>query len=247
MFKLLLTLTCFLTLSLKAELKLYLDFTLNDKDALLQLDEALRVGNELRNALKILKDSPDKQKEFKDLESKLKTYEDEMLKVYGIYPGLNYKMIPTSGYIFNLVPESKREEYLEKGFKIPADAPTVIIKDKDKQDVKCLKIKIKLLQKRESVMQFDQALKTAQSIRQQIRSLEKQLFNKPELKEKESIKEGMAKLKEALKDIELKMNENFGVRNDGKYIFEPKTGAVYLALDKEDLKKLSDLKKAREK
>ena len=77
MFKLLLTLTCFLTLSLKAELKLYLDFTLNDKDALLQLDEALRVGNELRNALKILKDSPDKQKEFKDLESKLKTYEDE--------------------------------------------------------------------------------------------------------------------------------------------------------------------------
>jgi len=43
------------------------------------------------------------------------------------------------------------------------------------------------------------------------------------------------------------MLESFGVRKDGKYIFEPKTGAVYLALDSEDLRTLSELKKAREK
>lgn len=241
-YKLLILILVLSCISLKADYKLYLDFTVNDSESLIQLDEALKVGNELKKAIKTLATDSSKTNE---LQKKLEIYEAEMLKVYGIYPGLRYQMVPTSGYIFNLIPEVKRDEYLDKGFKIPVDSPSVIIKDKKNQAVKCLKIKVKFLQRRESVMQFNQALKTAHSIRQQIQNLETQLAEKPELKDKESIQQGMAKLKETLNSIELSMNEKFGVRNDGKYIFEPKTGAVYLALNKEDLKKLSDLKKAR--
>lgn len=245
MYKLLILILVLSCISLKADYKLYLDFTVNDSESLIQLDEALKVGNELKKAIKTLATDSSKTNEYNELQKKLEIYEAEMLKVYGIYSGLRYQMVPTSGYIFNLVPEVKRDEYLDKGFKIPVDSPSVIIKDKKNQAVKCLKIKVKFLQRRESVMQFNQALKTAHSIRQQIQNLEKQLAEKPELKDKESIQQGMTKLKETLKSIELSMNEKFGVRNDGKYIFEPKTGAVYLALNKEDLKKLSDLKKAR--
>ena len=245
--KLLISIFILSCLTLNADYKLYLDFTVNDSESLIQLDEALKVGHELKKALKNLAADSSKASEYNELQKKLEIYEAEMLKVYGIYPGLTYQMVPTSGYIFNLIPEVKRDEYLDKGFKIPVDSPSVIIKDKKNQEVKCLKVKVKFLQRRESVMQFNQALKTAHSIRQQIQNLETQLAKKPELKDKESIQEGMTKLKDTLKSIELKMNEKFDIRNDGKYIFKPKAGAVYLALDKEDLKKLSLLKQASKK
>lgn len=237
----------FLSLSVNAEYKLFLDFTVEDQSSLQQLDEALKVGSELRATIKSMEAKNITTEGYSNLKEKLKRYESEMLKVYGLYPGLEYKMVSTSGYIFHLIPEKSRESYLQKGFKIPVDSPTVIIKNKANLDVKCLKVKIKLLQKRESVIQFNQSLMAAGSLRQQIQNLEEQLNKKPELKKQEEIQQGMSELKEALKSIEIKMNERFGVRNEGKYIFEPKSGAVYLALNKKDLEKLSNLKKASNK
>lgn len=237
----------FLSICSFAEMKLFLDFTLDDKQNLQQLDEALRIGSELKSALREMEKQGETGTKYVNLKSQLEKYEAEMLKVYGIFPGLNYKMVPTSGYIYQLIPNSQRDAYLEKGFKIPLNSPSVMIKNKENKDIECLKVKIKLLQKRESVLQFNQALRTSTSLKQQIVSLEKQLSEKPEIGKKEEIQNGMNELKKALSQIEEKMNERFGVRNEGKYIFEPKTGAVYLALEKEDLKKLSDLKKARDK
>lgn len=237
----------FLVSSSFAELKLFLDFTLDNPGELQQLDEAIRLGNDLRNAIKILKSKSPDQKELQQLELKLKDYEDKLQKSYGLYPGLNYKMIATSGYIYNLVPKERKEEYLKKGFTVKPDSPVVVVKNSNGEDVECFKVKVRLLQKRESVIQFNSALKTAFSIKSQIASLEAQLKEKPELVNNEDIKQGMSKLKEALGSIENKMKEDFGVRNDGKYIFEPKTGAVYLALSAEDLKSLSEINKARDK
>ena len=229
------------------ETKLLLDFTVNNPKELIQLDEAIRLGTDLRSAIKQLRTKGTSSDELKQLESKLSDYESKLQKSYGLYPGLNYKMIATSGYIFNLVPTARKDEYIEKGFTVNTDSPKVIVKDKNGKSVDCYKIKVRLLQKRESVLRFNNALKTSFSIRNQIASLEKQLQSKPEIGKKENIKKGMSDLKSALKNIEKKMLEDFDVRNDGKYIFEPKTGAVYLALNKEELKTLSELNKARNK
>jgi len=236
-----------LQLTLAGETKLLLDFTVNNPKELIQLDEAIRLGADLRSAIKQLKIKQSDTDELNQLEAKLSDYELKLQKSYGLFPGLNYKMIATSGYIFNLIPIAREKEYIEKGFTVNTESPTVMVKDKSGKGIECYKIKVRLLQKRESVLQFNNALKTSFSIRQQIASLEAQLESKPEIGKKEEIKKGMLDLKAALVDIEKKMLESFGVRNDGKYIFEPKTGAVYLALNKEDLKKLSDLNKARNK
>ena len=236
-----------ISLAVQGEIKLFLDFTINNPQELKQLDEAIRLGADLRAALNNLKKNGKPKQEISALEDKIITYEKKLENSYGLHPGLNYKMVATSGYIYRLIPIDKKDEYQEKGLNIKSDSEKVLIKNKHGEDIQCFKAKIRLLQKRESVIQFNNALKTSTSIKMQIASLEKQLKEKPEIGKKEEIQQGMKSLNEALKNIEAKMLDSFNVSSDGVYIFEPKTGAVYLALDKADLKKLSELNKARYK
>lgn len=218
--------------------RLFLDFTLNDQKALQQLDEALKVGIDLRNTIANLEKANGESDELNLLRKKLTLYEQQMQKTFGLYPGLVYQMVPTSGVIYNLKPVAESE--------VGKDAEIVSIKNTAGDSVRCIKIKVKYLKSREMVSQFNRAIYTSQTIKAQIADLEKQLKEKPELKGKEDIQSGMKGLKDTLMSIEAKLEELYSVKADGKYIFEPLTGAVYLALSDADLEKLSDLKKARQ-
>lgn len=226
------------SISSQAETRLFLDFTLNDQKALQQLDEALKVGIDLRKTIANLQRIDADSEELKNLQKKLNLYEEQMQKTFGLYPGLVYQMVPTTGVIYNLKPISDGGS--SKGSEI------VSIKNASGETIECVKVKVKYLNSREVVSQFNRAIYTSQTIKSQIADIEKQLKEKPELKVKEDIQAGMKSLKETLGAIESKLEERYNVKSDGKYVFEPLTGAVYLALSEADLEKLSEFKKARQ-
>ena len=232
-------------ISTMAQDRMYLEFTVNDTVKLKQLDEALNIGQQLQGTLKSLKEYQPTDKNIDKLSVQFKKYEDQMFKAYGLMPGLKYRMVPTSGSIYILVPKNKVSEYIQDGVTVKAGSTSMIVKNKQGQSVNCFKVLLRSLSEAKEVQQFNQTLRTAASIRQQISNLEDQLNKKPEIKKQQAIQEGMTKLKETLSSLDKSLKQKYEVTPRFKYIFEPQTGAVYLILNEVDLKTLGEINKAK--
>ena len=229
----------------QAQTRMYLEFNVTDPVKLRQLDEALRIGNELKRSLEILKKNSPNDDKIPLISQQISKYDEQMYKTYGLIPGLEYLTMATTGTINVLIPVNEVSKYINEGITVKAGTPTVNVKNSAGEDVVCFKIKQKTLNSRDSVQTFNQALRSAESIRQQIKNLELQLEKKPQLKKEAKLQEGMQKLKETLKILDEKLLQQYGIKAKFKYIFEPISGAVYLRLSEEDLKKLGELRKGK--
>ena len=243
--KLILVILTLIILPLQA--RMYLEFTVDNATELQQLDEALRLGLKLKKSLKTLqKHSPD-DKNISLLEKQIAKFEEQMLKSYGMIPGLTYITVPTSGIIYILVPEDKLANYAKEGISVAAETPTVMVKNSQGKDIRCFKVSIKKLLNRDSVMAFNKTIQAAESIRAQLKNLEKQLNAKPELKKEAKLQDALKKLQETLDNLDSELLKTYDVKTGFKYTFEPSSGAVYLNISESDLIRLGKMRKAESK
>ena len=237
----LITLTLHFTCMAQGDkIKMYLELSLDTASKLEQMDEALKVGRELKaNIAKLQKEQSQDMILFK-LQEKLDLYEKQMYKTYGLIPRLNYVMVPTQGQIFQIVPLSEIGRAQKNGLKVPAKCSKINVKDKDDRQIQCLKIPVKKLLKGQDIQHFKEALHSAEDLRIKIADFKKRVKAKAELQENKKLSTALKQLEETLHKIESAMQNNFSVSPGKKYIFEPQKGLVYLILKEADLRKLAE-------